>query len=127
SGGMGSVYLAVRVEDYRQRVAVKLVKPGLDTGEVLRRFRAEGQLLAGLRHPNIARLLDGGTSDGRPYFVMEDIEGAPLDRYCDANRLDTRRRLELFRSVCAAVQFAHQNLVIHRDLKPANVLVAADG
>jgi len=128
-GGMGTVYRAVRVDDvYEKAVALKLVKRGMDTEFVLRRFRDERRILAQLDHPHIARLLDGGTSpDGRPYFVMEHIEGLPLDLYADAHGLDVRRRLELFLPVCDAVQHAHRNLVVHRDLKPANILVTANG
>jgi eukaryotic-like serine/threonine-protein kinase len=128
-GGMGTVYRAVRTDDvYEKAVALKLVKRGMDTDFVLRRFRSERQILAQLDHPNIARLLDGGTSpDGRPYFVMEFIEGLPLDRYADGHGLDTRARLALFLATCAAVQHAHQSLVVHRDLKPANILVTAEG
>src|SRR5262249_28074829 len=127
SGGMGSVYLAGRIEDYRQRVAMKVVKRGMDTDEVLRRFRMEQQVLAGLRHPNIAQVLDGGTLEDRPYFVMEHIDGVPIHEYCDSQKLNIRQRLELFLKVCAAVQFAHQNLVLHRDLKPSNILVTPTG
>jgi len=128
-GGMGAVWLAQRAdEQYQKRVAIKLIKRGMDTDEILQRFRYERQILASLDHPNIARLLDGGTtSDGLPYFVMEHIEGQPIDRYCDAHKLTTIERLRLFRTVCAAVQFAHQNLVVHRDLKPSNILVTEDG
>lgn len=128
-GGMGAVYLAARAdEQFEKRVAIKLVKRGMDTDEVLRRFRYERQILASLEHPNIARLYDGGVSDdGRPYLVMEYIEGQPLDAYCDEHGLTVDRRLALFRSACEAVQFAHQNLVIHRDLKPSNILVTSDG
>jgi tetratricopeptide (TPR) repeat protein len=127
SGGMGSVYLAVRQEDYRQRVAIKVIKRGMDTDDILRRFRSERQVLAGLSHPNIARLLDGGTIDDRPYFVMEYIDGVPIDQYCAANLLNTVGRLRLFLTVCEAVHHAHQNLVVHRDLKPANILVEKAG
>jgi serine/threonine-protein kinase len=125
-GGMGAVYLAVRAdEDFDQRVALKLVGLG-SAGEIVRRFRAERQILAHLDHPNIAKLLDGGTAeDGRPYFVMEYVEGRPIDEY--AGKLPLRERLALFREVCAAVHFAHQNLVVHRDLKPGNILVTGDG
>ncbi|MCW5967896.1 MAG: serine/threonine protein kinase [Blastocatellales bacterium] len=128
-GGMGAVYLAERVdEQYRKRVAIKLIKRGLDTDEVIRRFRNERQILAGLDHPNIARLLDGGATEmGAPYFVMEYIEGLPLDIYCDRNRLTIDERLRLFRTVCSAVHYAHQNLVVHRDLKPGNILVTPAG
>jgi eukaryotic-like serine/threonine-protein kinase len=128
-GGMGSVYLAERDDDhYRQQVAVKILRRGLDTDELVRRFVAERQILATLQHPNIARLLDGGmTSDGRPYYVMEFVDGEHLDAYCDSRRLSIEARLELFCVVVRAVQHAHRNLVVHRDLKPSNVLVTADG
>ena len=128
-GGMGVVYLAERADDeFRKRVALKVVKRGMDTDEVLRRFRHERQILASLEHPNIARLLDGGaTADGRPYLVMEHIEGEPIDEYCDRRRLGIRERLELFRAVCGAVQHAHQRLVVHRDIKPSNILVTDSG
>jgi eukaryotic-like serine/threonine-protein kinase len=127
-GGMGAVYLAVRADDeYQKRVAVKLVKRGMDTDFILRRFRQERQILASLEHPYIARLLDGGTTDdGLPYFVMEFIEGLPVNQFCDAHRLSTPERLRLFLKVCSAVSYAHHNLVIHRDLKPSNVLVMSD-
>jgi len=127
-GGMGTVWLAERDDGhFEQRVAVKLLQ-GFDTEEVLRRFRAERRILARLTHPNVAQLFDGGTAaDGRPYFAMEYVEGEPIDQYCDARGLTTRERVRLFRSVCAAVEFAHRNLVVHRDLKPANVLVTGDG
>jgi len=128
-GGMGSVYLAERVEGViRKQVAVKLVRAGLDEVTVLERFRREREILAGLDHPGIARLIDGGsTEEGLPYFVMDYVEGQPIDRWCDQRRLNVTDRLILFRSVCAAVQYAHQNLVVHRDLKPGNILVTADG
>ena len=128
-GGMGSVYLAVRADDeYKKRVAIKLIKRGMDTDFIVRRFRNERQILASLDHPHIARLLDGGTTeDGLPYFVMEYVEGHPIYRYCDDHQLSIIDRLKLFREVCAAVQFAHENLVIHRDLKPTNILVTATG
>ncbi len=131
SGGMASVYLAVRESDFRQQVAVKLIKRGMDTEEIVRRFHRERQILADLadlHHPSIARILDGGTtSDGLPYFAMEYIEGEAVDRYCDARRLSVGARLELFLEICSAVHTAHQHLVIHRDLKPSNILVTADG
>ncbi|MFN7948921.1 MAG: protein kinase [Blastocatellia bacterium] len=129
SGGMGAVWLAERADDeFRQLVAVKLVRPSTGSREVVRRFRHERQILASLEHPNIARLLDGGTSaEGQPYFVMEYIEGLPIDEYCHRHRLSVIERLKLFLPVCAAVQYAHQNLVIHRDLKPGNIFVTADG
>ena len=127
-GGMGSVYMAVRTTDFQKKVAIKLVKRGMDTDAILRRFQRERQILAGLDHPNIGRLLDGGaTEDGRPYLVMEYVEGTPITDYCEEHALPVRRRLELFCSVCAAVQYAHQNLIVHRDLKPGNILVTADG
>jgi serine/threonine protein kinase/TolB-like protein/Tfp pilus assembly protein PilF len=128
-GGMGAVYLAVRADNqFRQRAAIKLVKRGMDTDFVIRRFRSERQILAGLNHPNIARLLDGGaTDDGLPYFVMEYIDGIPIHRYCDTRRLTVAERLNLFRQVCAAAHYAHENQVIHRDIKPGNILVTEDG
>src|SRR5574341_69028 len=128
-GGMGAVYLAVRADrEFRQRAAIKLVKRGMDTDFVIRRFRNERQILAALNHPNIARLLDGGTTtDGLPYFVMEYIEGMPIHRYCDTHRLAVAERLKLFRQVCAAVAYAHEQQVIHRDIKPGNILVTGDG
>jgi len=128
-GGLGAVYLAARADDeYRKEVAIKLVRRGLDTDDILRRFRNERQILAQLDHPNIARLIDGGTTDeGLPYFVMEYVNGEPIGAYCDAHSLITTERLNLFRKVCAAVTYAHQNLVIHRDLKPSNILIASDG
>jgi len=128
-GGLGAVYLAARADDeYRKEVAIKLIRRGLDTEDILRRFRNERQILAQLDHPNIARLIDGGTTDdGLPYFVMEYVNGEPIGAYCDAHVLNTTERLNLFRKVCAAVTYAHQNLVIHRDLKPSNILVATDG
>jgi serine/threonine protein kinase len=128
-GGMGAVYLAERADQqYKKRVAIKLIKRGMDTDQVLRRFRNERQILAGFDHPNIARLLEGGsTSSGLPYFIMEYVEGLPIDRYCDESNLSITKRLELFRQVCAAVSYAHRNLVIHRDIKPGNILVTAEG
>jgi non-specific serine/threonine protein kinase/serine/threonine-protein kinase len=127
-GGMGIVFLATRAEDFRQKVAIKIVKRGMDTDFILRRFRQERQVLAALEHPNIARLLDGGTTeDGRPFLVMEYIEGLPIDRFCDEHKLTISARLKLFREVCAAVAYSHQRLIIHRDIKPSNVLVTADG
>ncbi|MEN3335007.1 MAG: eukaryotic-like serine/threonine-protein kinase [Blastocatellia bacterium] len=128
-GGMGAVYLAQRDDaEFKQQVAIKLVKRGMDTEFVLRRFRNERQILAALNHPNIARLLDGGTTgDGRPYFVMEYIEGKPISQYADEHRLSTVERLQLSHVVCAAIHYAHQNLVIHRDIKPSNILVTPDG
>jgi non-specific serine/threonine protein kinase/serine/threonine-protein kinase len=128
SGGMGVVYEAVRDDEFKKKVALKVVKRGMDTAAIVKRFRLERQILAGLSHPNITGLLDGGTTpDGRPYFVMEYVEGQPIADYCDANKLTIRQRLEIFRLVCDAVQYAHQNLVVHRDLKPSNILVTRDG
>jgi non-specific serine/threonine protein kinase/serine/threonine-protein kinase len=128
-GGLGAVYLAARADDeYRKEVAIKLVRRGLDTDDILRRFRNERQILAQLDHPNVARLIDGGTTDdGLPYFVMEYVKGEPIGAYCNAHALTTADRLNLFRKVCAAVTYAHQNLVIHRDLKPSNILVTHEG
>ncbi|MFQ5571675.1 MAG: tetratricopeptide repeat protein [Rhodothermales bacterium] len=128
-GGMGEVYLAERDDaQYQQQVALKLIRTGLHTADVARRFRAERQILARLIHPHVARLLDGGVADdGRPYLVMEYVEGVPLTTFCDANRLSIEERLRLFGKVCTAVQFAHRNLVVHRDLKPSNILVTGDG
>lgn len=128
-GGMGSVYLAERADaQYEKRVAIKLVKRGMDTDTVLAQFRHERQILASLEHPNIARLLDGGTTaDGLPYFVMEYIEGRPIDGYCNDHELTIAERLVLFRHVCGAVAYAHQHLVVHRDIKPSNILVMPDG
>jgi serine/threonine protein kinase/tetratricopeptide (TPR) repeat protein len=128
-GGMGEVYRAVRADgQYDKQVAIKLGRGGFDTSFILERFRNERQILAGLDHPNIARLLDGGTTEeGIPYLVMELIEGVRIDQYCDAHSLDVTHRLQLFRQVCAAVQYAHQRLVIHRDIKPSNILITEDG
>lgn len=128
-GGMGTVYLAARAdEEFQKYVAIKVVTAGFDHESIIQRFRSERQILAGLDHPNIARLLDGGTTEsGAPYFVMEYIEGQTIRDYCDTNRLTTNERLKLFRAVCSAVHFAHQNLIVHRDIKPANILVTADG
>lgn len=128
-GGMGTVYRAVRVEgEFDQIVAVKILPFGFGRNAILNRFRAERQILARLDHPNIARLLDGGTTpEGLPYFVMEFVEGRRIDRYADEERLSIEKRLQLFVTVCSAVQAAHQTLVVHRDLKPSNILVAADG
>ncbi len=128
-GGMGTVYLAVRDDDqYQKRVAIKLLKRGMDTDDIIRRFRYERQILASLDHPHIARLFDGGaTADGRPYYVMEYIEGRTITEYSRSNDLTINERLKLFRKVCSAVQYAHQNLVVHRDIKPSNILVTNDG
>jgi serine/threonine-protein kinase len=132
-GGMGAVYLATRdagadQTGFEQRVALKLIKRGMDTDGIVRRFLHERRILAGLAHPNIARLYDGGsTADGRPYFVMEHVEGEPITRYAAARGLGVEARLALFLKVCSAVQYAHQRLIVHRDLKPANILVGTDG
>ena len=128
-GGMGAVYLAERADgQFERRVALKVIRRGLDVDPMLRRFRAERQILASLEHPNIARLLDGGTSEeGEPFFAMEYIEGEPIDRYVQTHVLPIPRRLSLFLAVCDAVAYAHKHGIIHRDLKPANVLVTADG
>jgi serine/threonine protein kinase len=124
-GGMGAVFMAEQTQPVRRTVALKLVKPGMDSKQVLARFEAERQALALMDHPNIARVLDAGTTDdGRPYFVMELVKGVPITRHCDEHRLAPKQRLELFLPVCQAVQHAHQKGVIHRDLKPSNVLVA---
>ena len=128
-GGMGAVYQAVRVDDlYRKVVAIKVIRRGVFGEFALKRFDIERQILAHLDHPNIAKLLDGGTTpDGRPYFVMDFIAGTPIDEYCDAHCLAIRERLNFFMTVCSAVHYAHQNLVIHRDLKPQNILVTEEG
>jgi eukaryotic-like serine/threonine-protein kinase len=128
-GGMGTVYLAERNDDlYKNRVAVKIMRRGMDTDDILKRFRDERQILARLNHPNITHLHDGGiTSDGRPYFVMEYVEGKPITKYCDDNKLALHKRIDLFLQICEALEYAHQNLVIHRDLKPENILVTEQG
>jgi serine/threonine protein kinase/Flp pilus assembly protein TadD len=124
-GGFGVVFTAEQRQPIRRTVAVKIVKPGMDTRQVVARFEAERQALALMDHPNIARVLDGGeTASGRPYFVMELVQGVPITRYCDAHQLMPRERLGLFMDVCQAVQHAHQKGIIHRDIKPSNVLVA---
>ena len=128
-GGMGAVYEGSRADDqFRKRVAVKFLRRGVESDLAIRRFRYERQILANLNHPNIAALLDGGvTPDGQPYIVMEYVEGRPITLWCDEHRAGVRQRISLFRQVCAAVQHAHQNLVVHRDLKPGNILVTEDG
>ena len=128
-GGMGAVYLAERADgQYQHRVALKLIKRGMDTEQVLTRFRSERQILASLDHPNIARLLDGGSTDqGLPFFAMEYIDGEPIDTYAGRAGLSVEDRLRLFLQVCGAVAYAHQNLVIHRDIKPLNILVTSEG
>src|SRR5262245_52912336 len=123
-GGMGTVYLAEQREPIRRQVALKVVKLGMDTNQVLARFANERQALAMMDHPNVARIFDAGaTPKGRPYFVMEYIDGAPIIQYCDHKRMPIKERLALFLAVCRAVQHAHEKGVIHRDLKPSNVLV----
>ena len=123
-GGMGVVYMAEQREPVRRKVALKVIKPGMDSRQVIARFEAERQALAMMDHPNIAHVLDaGGTESGRPYFVMELVRGVPITEYCDPNEFTTRERLELFVTVCQAVQHAHQKGIIHRDLKPSNVMV----
>ena len=128
-GGMGAVYLASRADEaFDKQVALKLIKRGMDSDAIIKRFVMERQILANLDHPNIARMIDGGTTeDGLPYFVLEYIEGTTITRYCDEHKLNTLERLKLFFQVCAAVQFAHQNLIVHRDLKPSNIIVTKDG
>lgn len=128
AGGMGVVYLAERRSDFDQKVALKLILRGLENDEIVRRFHHERQILANLQHPNIARLLDGArTDDNLPYFVMEYVEGVPIDVYCKKHDVSVAGRLALFRKVCEAVAFAHRNLVVHRDIKPANILVTENG
>jgi serine/threonine protein kinase len=128
-GGMGAVYQAVRDDDaFRKLVAVKILKRGMDTDYILRRFENEKQILAHFDHPYIARLLDAGiTPDHRPFFVMEFYSGVPLDRYCQERRPSLEARIRLFQKICAAVEYAHENLIVHRDLKPGNILITADG
>lgn len=128
-GGMGAVYLAERADgQFEQQVALKLIKRGMDSEEIYRRFRSERQILARLVHSNVARLLDGGVSaTGRPYFAMEYVDGQSIVDHCDSRRLGIRARLQLFTAVCEAVRYAHQNLVVHRDLKPSNILVTTNG
>src|SRR5262249_42992600 len=128
-GGMGAVYLGVRDDDqYQKQVAIKLLNRGMDTDFMLSRFRQERQILANLEHPFIARLIDGGaTDDGLPFFVLEYVDGLPVTKYCAENHLNLNERLRLFRLICEAVQYAHQNLVVHRDLKPGNILITKEG
>ena len=128
-GGMGAVYLASRADQvFHKRVAIKLIKRGMDTDFIVRRFRNERQILANLDHPNIAHLFDGGsTDDGLPYFVMEFVEGEAINRYCDKRKLSISERLKLFLQVCSAVQYSHLNQIVHRDIKPSNILVTDEG
>ncbi|MEJ2494039.1 MAG: serine/threonine-protein kinase [Ignavibacteriaceae bacterium] len=128
-GGMGSVFLAERADgQFEQKVALKIIKPGMSSDEIIKRFQFERQILARLQHPNIARLYDGGlTDENLPYFTMEYVEGETIDEYCDKNNLSVSERLKLFTRVCGAIQYAHQNLVIHRDLKPWNIIIKKDG
>jgi eukaryotic-like serine/threonine-protein kinase len=124
-GGMGEVFMAQQTEPVRRLVALKLIKPGMDSKQVLTRFDAERQALALMDHPNIAKVLDAGSTDtGRPFFVMELVKGVPITRFCDERHLSPRQRLDLFVPVCQAIQHAHQKGIIHRDIKPTNVLVA---
>ena len=126
-GGMGIVYLAEQTKPVRRRVALKLIKLGMDTRQVIVRFEAERQALALMNHPNVARVFDAGaTEQGRPYFVMEYVPGLPITDYCDLRCLSVRERLDLFLQVCEAIQHAHQKGIIHRDIKPSNVLVAEE-
>lgn len=128
-GGMGSVYLALRADrEFQKRVAIKLIRRGMESEQAIRRFRNERQILARLEHPNIARLIDGGrTEEGLPYYVMEYVEGEPLRSYCETHSLPARERLRIFLDVCSAVDYAHRRMIIHRDLKPGNILVKQDG
>ncbi len=123
-GGFGTVFLAEQSQPVKRQVALKVIKPGMDSKEVIARFEAERQALALMDHPHIAKVHDAGTTEGgRPYFVMELVKGVPITKYCEENHLDTRERLELFTDVCAAIQHAHQKGIIHRDVKPSNILV----
>ena len=125
AGGMGVVYLAEQKEPIRRRVAIKLIKPGMDSAQVLARFGLERQALAVMSHPTIAKVLDAGATDrAQPYFVMEYVDGIPIDDYCDQHRLSLAERIGIFQQVCQGVQHAHQKGVLHRDLKPGNILVS---
>ncbi len=128
-GGMAVVYSAIRIDDqFKKRVAIKFIKRGMNTDEIIKRFRFEQQALAGLDHPFIAKIIDGGTTeDGLPYFIMELVEGESIDKYCRYNNLTIQQKLNLFRKVCSAVQYAHQNLIVHRDIKPGNIFIKPDG
>src|SRR5204863_6706163 len=123
-GGFGAVYVAEQKEPVKRRVSLKIIKLGMDTKQVIARFEAERQALALMDHPNIARVFDAGaTETGRPYFVMELVRGTRITEYCDEHRLSTAHRLDLFKSVCEAIQHAHQKGIIHRDIKPSNILI----
>src|SRR5438552_10199906 len=123
-GGMGTVFMAEQTQPVQRKVALKLIKSGMDSRQVIARFEAERQALALMEHPNIARVLDAGTTEGgRPYFVMELVKGVPITKYCDDHHLTPKERLELFIPVCHAIQHAHQKGVIHRDIKPSNVMI----
>ncbi|MHC4113485.1 MAG: serine/threonine protein kinase, partial [Planctomycetota bacterium] len=127
-GGFGVVYLAERQRPVKRRVALKVIKPGMDTKQVIARFEAERQALALLEHPNIAHVFNAGTTDtGRPYFVMEYVKGVPIIEHCDRHKLTIEERLNLFLRVCEAIQHAHQKGIIHRDIKPSNIQVCIDG
>ena len=128
-GGMGSVFLAERSDKtFQRQVAIKLILPPAGSADIIARFQQERQILASLDHPNIAKLLDAGVTDeGWPYFVMEFVEGQPINRWCDERKLNTSQRVELFQGVIDAVRYAHQHLVVHRDLKPRNILVTSEG
>ena len=128
-GGMAVVYSAIRIDDqFKKSVAVKFIKRGMDTDEIIKRFSIEQQALAGLDHPFIAKIIDGGTTEnGLPYFIMELVEGEPIDQYCRNKDLTIQEKLKLFRKVCSAVQYAHQNLIVHRDIKPGNIFIKPDG
>ena len=126
-GGMGAVYLAERTS-FEQKVAIKLIKRGMDTRQVLKRFKLERQILSRLSHPNIAKLVDGGeTPDGLPYFVMEYIEGETIIEFCENHEFNVEERLDIFEKVCRAISYAHAKLIVHRDIKPSNIIVTADG
>ena len=123
-GGFGTVYMAEQAKPVRRQVALKIIKPGMDTKDVIARFETERQALALMDHPNVAKVLDAGTTDsGRPYFVMELVHGVSITEFCDRNNLTARQRLEMFVDVCNAVQHAHQKGIIHRDIKPSNIMV----